>query len=200
MDDHEVFQRAVRAYASEGFRIALDDFGSGNSGLVTLVSCMPHVIKLDMELVRGVNVHPYKQHVVRSLVALNASVDAQLIAEGVETWQELEMLVRQGVRFVQGWLFADALAEPVGLDQLAGRNILQMMRNCNPVQSNIDEAVSRLAVPTLSLQRGAMTCGELEEVFHAEPALDCAVVLEGVRPRSASSQSGHSSARAGDSE
>lgn len=182
IDDHEVFQRAVRAYASEGFRIALDDFGSGNSGLVTLVSCMPHVIKLDMELVRGVNVHPYKQHVVRSLVTLAASVGAQLIAEGVETWQELEMLVRQGVRFAQGWLFAGALAEPAGLDRLVSRNILQMMRNCNPVQSNIDEAVSRLAVPTLSLQRGAMTCGDLEEVFHGEPALDCAVVLEGARP------------------
>lgn len=180
--DHEVFQGLVRDYAGEGFRIALDDFGSGSSGLVTLVSCMPHVIKLDMELTRGVNVHPYKQNVVRSLAGLAASVDAKLIAEGVETWQELDMLVRQGVRFAQGRLLGDALAEPAKFDPQVRTSVLRMMSRCNPVRSNIDEAVFRLAVPTLSLQRGTMTCGDLEDLFHADPGLDCAVVLEGPRP------------------
>ncbi|HEV7765402.1 MAG TPA: EAL domain-containing protein [Thermoanaerobaculia bacterium] len=180
--DHEQFQRAVRIHAEKGFRLALDDFGSGNSGLVTLVSCMPHVIKLDMELTRDVNVHPYKQNIVRAIVSLAASVDAQLIAEGVETWQELEMLVRQGVRFAQGYLFSAPLLQPSTLNGEVSEMLLRTMSRCSLVRSNVEEAVARLAVETFSLQRGAMTCGELESVFHADAGLDCAVVLEGHRP------------------
>lgn len=180
--DHEHFQRAVRTHAEKGFRLALDDFGSGNSGLVTLVSCMPHVIKLDMELTRDVNVHPYKQNIVRAMVSLAASIDAQLIAEGVETWQELEMLVRQGIRFAQGYLLSAPFIEPSVLTGDVTEILLRTMSRCSPVRSNVEEAVARLAVETFSLQRGAMTCGELESVFHADAGLDCAVVLEGQRP------------------
>lgn len=110
--DPAAFQKAVRLHARDGFQIAIDDFGAGTSGLVTLASCMPQVIKMDMELTRNVNAHPYKQNIARAIVSLAASVDATLIAEGVESWQELDTLVRQGVRFAQGHLFGYAEPEP----------------------------------------------------------------------------------------
>jgi len=123
--DPEAFQRAVRHHAREGFRIAIDDFGAGISGLVTLASSKPHIIKMDMELTRSVHAHPYKQSIVRAIVSLAISVDARLIAEGVESWQELEALLHQGVRFAQGHLFGGAEPEPRQLPD----HIVHMLRH-----------------------------------------------------------------------
>src|ERR1700741_3897681 len=92
------------------------------------------------------------------------------------------MLVRQGVRFAQGYLFSAPLIEPPVLASDVTEMLLRTMSRCSPVRSNVEEAVARLAVETFSLQRGAMTCGELESVFHADAGLGCAVGLEGQRP------------------
>jgi EAL domain-containing protein (putative c-di-GMP-specific phosphodiesterase class I) len=110
--DYERFERLVRHYVDQGFRIAVDDFGSGHSSLVTLIRTRPDVIKLDREVVRAVHARPYQQALVRSLVSFTASVDTQLVAEGVETWEEVSTLVRLGVRLLQGFLLARPASSP----------------------------------------------------------------------------------------
>ncbi len=102
--DYARFEAVIAHYAGQGFRIALDDFGSGHSGLVTLISSRPHYLKLDMAVTRGVHRDSYKQMIVKSVVALAQNIGAELVAEGVETWDELESLVTYGVRYAQGFL------------------------------------------------------------------------------------------------
>jgi len=102
--DYGRFEAVIRHYASQGFSIALDDFGSGHSGLVTLISCVPNYLKLDMAVTRGIDRGAYKQMILKSMVALAENIGAELIAEGVETWGELTTLVRYGVRYAQGFL------------------------------------------------------------------------------------------------
>ena len=65
--DYERFQTLINHYSHEGFNIALDDFGSGHSGLITLVASTPHYLKLDMAIVRDVHKHDYKQNWSRPL-------------------------------------------------------------------------------------------------------------------------------------
>jgi EAL domain-containing protein (putative c-di-GMP-specific phosphodiesterase class I) len=103
--DYARFETAIRHYAQQGFSIAVDDFGAGHSGLLTLISCVPHYLKLDMAVTRGIDRDPYKQMIVKSVVALAENIGAVLIAEGVETNEEVVTLVRYGVRFAQGFLF-----------------------------------------------------------------------------------------------
>ncbi|HEX2836335.1 MAG TPA: EAL domain-containing protein [Thermoanaerobaculia bacterium] len=110
--DARRLERAVQRYVAAGFRIALDDFGSGVNGLLTLLACRPHIIKLDMELTRGVHADVYRQNIVRSIAALAASVNAELIAEGVETRAERDALLVQGVRLAQGRLFGAPAPQP----------------------------------------------------------------------------------------
>ncbi len=104
ISDYARFEATIRHYADQGFRIALDDFGSGHSGLMTLISTRPHYLKLDMAITRDVHHDPYKQMIVKSVVALAENIGAELVAEGVERWEEMESLVTYGVRFVQGFL------------------------------------------------------------------------------------------------
>lgn len=102
--DYARFEEAIRHYARQKFRIALDDFGSGHSGLLTLIRCEPQFLKLDMAVTRGVDRDRYKQKIVTSVVALADNVGATLIAEGVETEGELETLRALGVNYAQGFL------------------------------------------------------------------------------------------------
>jgi EAL domain-containing protein (putative c-di-GMP-specific phosphodiesterase class I) len=81
--DYMHFEKLVAHYANQGFKIALDDFGSGYSGLITLIASTPHYLKLDMALVRDIHKHDYKQKLVKAIIAFASSVNARLIAEGV---------------------------------------------------------------------------------------------------------------------
>ena len=109
------FEKLVAHYANQGFKIALDDFGSGYSGLITLIASTPHYMKLDMALVRDIHKHDYKQKLVKAIIAFASSVNARLIAEGVETVEELEVLIRYGIRYAQGFLFGLPESEPYAL-------------------------------------------------------------------------------------
>lgn len=96
----------VSTYRQMGFQTALDDFGAGHSGLALLANLQTDVIKLDMELVRGIDTSLPRRLIVAALVNLARSMDIRVVAEGVETVEELDVLKACGVRFVQGYLFA----------------------------------------------------------------------------------------------
>jgi EAL domain-containing protein (putative c-di-GMP-specific phosphodiesterase class I) len=89
-----------------GFRIAIDDLGAGYAGLTSFATLEPEFVKLDMSLVRGVDRNPTKEKLVRSLTALCKELGMMVVAEGVETPQERDMLVALGCDLLQGYLLA----------------------------------------------------------------------------------------------
>lgn len=103
-------------YQRRGFVTAVDDFGAGFAGLQLLVQFQPQVLKLDMELVRGIDHHRARQAVVGGVLRIAGELGATVIAEGVETEGEYAWLRAAGVRLFQGYWFArpqlDALPQP----------------------------------------------------------------------------------------
>lgn len=88
-----------------GFRLAVDDLGAGYAGLASFASIEPDVVKLDMSLVRGVDVSPLKQSVVRSVVGLADELGIDVISEGIELPAERDTLAVLGCHLFQGYLF-----------------------------------------------------------------------------------------------
>ncbi|MBI5494713.1 MAG: EAL domain-containing protein [Deltaproteobacteria bacterium] len=101
---HDVRARVVRLRA-HGFRVAVDDLGAGYAGLTSLAQLEPDVVKLDMSLVRGVNLEPIKQRLVGSFATLCRDLHIEVIAEGVETAEERDAVVACGGNLLQGFLF-----------------------------------------------------------------------------------------------
>jgi EAL domain-containing protein (putative c-di-GMP-specific phosphodiesterase class I) len=95
----------VAAYRELGFLTALDDFGAGHAGLGLLADLETDLIKIDMALVHGCDRDPRRRVILESLVRLTRRLNVTLIAEGVETEDELAVLKLLGVRYVQGFLF-----------------------------------------------------------------------------------------------
>lgn len=104
--DHNHLTRILTEYKRQGFRTAIDDFGSGYSGLNLLARFQPDIIKLDMELVRGIDVKPASRSIVRAVLGMCHDLSITPIVEGVETEAEARTLLAMGVRLFQGYLFA----------------------------------------------------------------------------------------------
>lgn len=101
-------------YRSAGFKVALDDIGSGYSSLNLLHQLRPDFIKLDIELVRGVDRDPYKALIAEKILEIAMQLGISTIAEGVERQEELEWVKAHGATYAQGYLLGRPSAEPLG--------------------------------------------------------------------------------------
>ncbi|MDT5025091.1 MAG: hypothetical protein QOE61_1517, partial [Micromonosporaceae bacterium] len=104
--------------AERGAFIALDDAGSGYSGLHQIATLRPHLIKLDRVLVADIDRDEIKLALAELLGQFASRLDAWLLAEGVETWGELEAFLRLGVPLGQGYLLGRPGAPWAELDPL----------------------------------------------------------------------------------
>ena len=99
-------------YRSAGFEVALDDIGSGYSSLNMLHQLRPDYLKLDIELIRGVDRDPYKALIAEKILEIATRLNIRTIAEGVERPEELEWVRARGATYAQGYLIARPAAEP----------------------------------------------------------------------------------------
>ncbi|ACD15995.1 EAL domain-containing protein [Paraburkholderia phytofirmans] len=95
-----------RVYKKFGFLTAIDDFGAGYSGLALLVDFQPDIIKLDMELLRGIDHDSVRQRIVRGVISICDDLGIRVVAEGIETKGERDFFVAHGVSLMQGYFFA----------------------------------------------------------------------------------------------
>ncbi|WP_373974047.1 EAL domain-containing protein [Chitinibacter sp. SCUT-21] len=94
------------AYRRHGFTTAIDDFGAGYSGLNLLAEFQPDVIKIDMELTRGIDQSSSRQAILAGILLTCRQLNIRVIAEGVETESEYHTLAEMGVELIQGFYFA----------------------------------------------------------------------------------------------
>jgi len=98
-----------------GLRVAIDDFGTGYSSLAYLKALPLDYLKIDKRLVEDIGGSPRDQVVVRSVIDMARSLGLEVIAEGVETEEQLALLAREGCTLYQGFL----CAPPVDAERLA---------------------------------------------------------------------------------
>jgi len=103
----------LNEYRKAGFRVALDDVGSGFAGLMLLADLNPDLIKIDRELVQGASKSEMHRIIVRALVQIARDSGCQILAEGVETEAELALMKSFGVDLFQGFLLGRPAPFPV---------------------------------------------------------------------------------------
>ncbi len=96
----------VDSYQQMGFGTALDDFGAGHAGLNLLARFQTDLIKLDMELIRGIDASLPRRAIVAGVMRMCEDLGITVIAEGIETAEELAALRQIGVRYIQGYHLA----------------------------------------------------------------------------------------------
>jgi EAL domain-containing protein (putative c-di-GMP-specific phosphodiesterase class I) len=106
VDDPDHLKSIFHEYERQGFTTAIDDFGSGYSGLNFLAMFQPHVLKIDMALTREIDKDYVRQAIVESIVLVSKRLGITVVAEGIETLEERDTLLGLDVELMQGYLFA----------------------------------------------------------------------------------------------
>jgi diguanylate cyclase (GGDEF)-like protein len=110
-DDFVSESRFIDALHEHGFKVAVDDFGSGYSSMVRLSKNQLDKIKIDREFIMNIEKHPRHQKIVKAMIDLSITFDLDVIVEGVETKEDMEFMKKLGVKYLQGYYFYKSLSE-----------------------------------------------------------------------------------------
>lgn len=173
--DLAALQKSLEGLKSQGFSIAIDDLGSGYSGLKLWSELKPDFVKIDRHFVRDIQNDLVKREFVRSVVDLSERLGCRLIAEGIETTGELKLIGELGITLVQGFLFGRPKAIPTAsLDVL----IPQTRRLAQPLghetAASLCDEVSPIAPEA--------TLSDAWQRLHRESGLFALPVVENGRP------------------
>ncbi|MDK2868648.1 MAG: hypothetical protein PWP38_2963 [Clostridiales bacterium] len=133
--DYEMFQRVLENYRKQGYQIAIDDVGAGYSGLRSITEIRPNFIKIDMDLIRNIDKDFFKQALIKAFVETATTTNITIIAEGIETKEELKTLILLGVHAGQGFL----LQQPQLLFTGISSAIKQKIYDYNHISFNLNQ-------------------------------------------------------------
>jgi diguanylate cyclase (GGDEF)-like protein len=120
MEDLDSAMQVMNRLKAQGVKLALDDFGTGYSSLNYLKTLPFDYLKIDRSFIADMETHASGTAMVRAIIGMAKTLDMAVIAEGVETEEQLETLVEEGCDLIQGYLFSG----PVTSDEL-----LVLLRN-----------------------------------------------------------------------
>lgn len=112
VQDLDSSARTLQALRSEGFRIALDDFGTGYSSLSYLKNLPIDVMKIDRSFVHDIATSPGSRAIAVAIVGIAHTLGMRVVAEGIETLEQAELLRQWGCEEGQGYLFARPMPPP----------------------------------------------------------------------------------------
>lgn len=179
IEDFAAFEATVRHYRQQGFNVAVDDAGSGYSSLQSITELQPEFIKLDISLIKNIQQSKVKRTVVETMLSLAYKLGAKIIAEGIETKDELETLLQLGVEIGQGYFLARPNFPPPAVSDEA----IFLCREESSKQLNkkarftLGEITKRniTLVPTDTAETAS-------QYFDEHPEANCLVILENKRP------------------
>lgn len=107
----------IAEYRRQGFKIALDDFATGYSGLTRLAELKPDIVKLDRALVKDCDRDRTRLAIIASMIALGSEIGVKVVVEGMERRSEVDALRSVGARFMQGFYFAKPVFQGLSTDE-----------------------------------------------------------------------------------
>lgn len=183
--DHATLVDAAAILRRHGVSIALDDFGDGRSSLRLWSELRPELVKIDKWFTKDLPRHGDKLQTWRALQQIAETFGAQLVAEGLETEDELRMLRDLGVSFGQGWVLGrpapQAVAEPLAQARtvLESRDIAVFPELQRAANTGFTAARLLIAEPAL---RPDTTHDEVYALLRERPGLQSVAIVENDKP------------------
>jgi len=176
LDDYDAIRSVMGQIQSLGAAFAIDDLGSGYSGLRAWSELHPEFVKIDRYFISNVDSDALKMEFVRAIIDLARAARSTVIAEGVETAAEAAELVDAGVTLLQGFYVARPASEPVP------KMSDTMIQRCPPGEVFSDTTVARdLVFGDASISPDTLV-PKVAELFHEHAEIDAYAVVERTRP------------------
>lgn len=184
-------------FKSHGCMIAIDDYGSGYSNTAAVLSLQPDVIKVDRSLITDINTNVKKQHFLTGIIDFARLNNIKVLAEGVETYDEMSVTIRRGVDYIQGFYTARPQKEIVPDIPITIAEQMRMLNMHRPdirvtryytVTDNSDEELdiekmlsdryTGVIVENATVHLTANGCDNVPFVIKTENGSKCKIILE----------------------
>ncbi len=179
--DFTLFHRTLEHYRGQGYQVAVDDVGTGYSGLWSIAEIRPDYLKIDMSLVRNIDTNPIKRALLETFVTFADKIGCRLIAEGVETPGELSTLMHLGVHYGQGYHLArPGQPKPMDIAALPRRGVSRgvlagLELKCSLPLRDVAEP-AQVVEPNTPVH-------EVRQLLHGGEAISAVVVVDGELPQ-----------------
>lgn len=177
------FKNIIEHYKNQNYKIAIDDAGAGYSGLNLISDVHPHFIKLDMCLIRDIDKDVMRQALIKGMAEFANLSNTYIIAEGVETAEELAKLIEFDIAYAQGF-FIQRPSEKV---QAIDREVLEFIEDCNRSKNRFfgtrvnDFYIQNIARNLPVVSRDILV-SQLDDFFQQDTALPGVCVVESEVP------------------
>jgi len=185
VDDMDALAAVVQEVRSAGISLALDDFGDGRSSLRLWSQLKPEVVKIDKYFTRNISEHGDKLKTIQALQQIAAIFGTELVAEGIETQEDLRVLRDLGINYGQGYFLGHPDRTPLqhlGTDAqrtLAERQIVVFPELSRAKAGGHLRSLALVHAPTVTTDS---TNDALAAHFLAAPSLHAIAMLEDERP------------------
>lgn len=173
--NYHLFQKAISHYRSRGFRIAIDDFGAGYGGLKMLSMLEPDYVKIDRHFFQHKGKDNLNYNLIDAIATACHRIGIDVIAEGIECENDLQICLDIGIQLLQGYHFARPSSELVSADQLT----LEVMSEQKSSSTKVFDEVICIGDISTFVEPIDLDDRVLEVLrrLNASPQLDCIPVL-----------------------
>jgi diguanylate cyclase (GGDEF)-like protein len=171
VEDTGLFISAVKHYRDFGFKIAIDDLGSGFSGLKLWSELQPDIVKIDRYFIDQLHLDPIKKAFVKNIIELAKNTQSVIVAEGIETSEELLTCKELGADFGQGYLLGRPDAR-VKYDALQLAQLLRTDTKGPALNDALETVISRTAAVADNTP-----AQQVADLFRADKNLPCVAVV-----------------------
>ncbi|MGB3435317.1 EAL domain-containing protein [Achromobacter sp.] len=169
---------AFACLREHGMRVALDDYGVGNSNLQLWAEMQPDLVKIDRYFFDGIGQDERKQNMVRAILKVAQHLGTTIVAEGIETAEDLAVVRELDIRYAQGWLLGRP--EEMLLTELAPplRDSLRQRAPAAALQRGIGGTAASLRVEAPAVQLSGHTNDDVHRLFIEHKEMHAVAVVD----------------------
>lgn len=176
-DDMHALTQALSCLRERGMRIALDDYGVGHASLRLWSELRPDLVKIDRYFFHGISGDASRQQLVRCVLNAAQCLGTPVLAEGIETAEDLSVVRDLGIRYAQGWLLGKPAAEPLTDLPEPVQAVLNLRRPAPRLAGTYD-TVASLSVQAPAVRREGHTNDDVHRLFLDRTDLHAVAVLD----------------------
>ncbi len=180
LEDYHLLREATEHFRSEGFKIAIDDLGAGYAGLRSWSEIRPDYVKIDRHFIEHIHRDTVKREFVRSIQDISQELGCKVVAEGIETAEDLQTVQEMGLQFGQGFFLGRPEINPE--QELRILNRVSQLNVQLPHQTyRFSDHVEEITQSSPSVNPN-MSLSDVSEMFQSDRKLSCLPVVDQSKP------------------
>ena len=180
LDDYALLREATDHFRSEGFQIAIDDLGAGYAGLRAWSELQPDFVKIDRHFIEHIHRDSVKREFVRSMQEIAKELDCMIVAEGIETREDLNVVQELGLQFGQGYYIGRPEISPENSDRVIDR-IRSVSKPARRTLHRLTQTIEEITLTSPAISP-RLSLSDVSDILQKSRDINCLPIVDDNQP------------------